>query len=162
MLKTKRIFLIILSIVLISCSSVNQNTTMPDFEIKTLTNKTITNKDLTNKIVIINFWATSCTTCIAEMPKLAEIYEKYHSKGLELIAVAMPYDAPMYVKNFAQTRKLPFDVALDLDGKITKSFGDITLTPTTFVFAKNKRIQKVIGEPNWVEFEEMIKKSLNL
>ena len=67
-----------------------------------------TTADLKGKVALVNFWATSCTTCVAEMPKMVSTYDKYQAKGYEHMAVAMSYDPPSYVVNFAQTRKLPF------------------------------------------------------
>ena len=83
-----------------------------------------TTADLKGKVALINFWATSCTTCVAEMPMLVSTYEKFRSRGYETIAVAMSYDPPTYVVNFAQTRKLPFPVAIDNTGTVAKAWGD--------------------------------------
>src|SRR5688572_32865619 len=64
-----------------------------------------TTADLKGKVTLVNFWATSCTTCVAEMPKMVSTFEKYRAKGYEHVAVAMAYDPPAYVVNYAQTRK---------------------------------------------------------
>lgn len=116
---------------------------------------------LKGKVTIVNFWATSCTTCVHEMPQMVETYEKLHSKGLEFIAVAMKYDPPMYVKNFAETRKLPFKVAMDSDGSVAKAFQSVQLTPTTFVLDKHGEvIRKYVGEPDWKAFQELLEQSI--
>jgi peroxiredoxin len=87
---------------------------------------------LRGKVLLVNFWATSCTTCVAEMPQIVATHEKFKSRGYETVAVAMSYDPPAYVARFAETRKLPFGVAIDNTGAIAKSFGDVQMTPTTF------------------------------
>jgi peroxiredoxin len=102
----------------------------------------ITAASLRGKVVMVNFWATSCATCIAEMPQMIETYNKYRGKGLEFVAVAMSYDPPNYVVNYAQTRSLPFKVALDTQGTLAKAFGDVNMTPTTFVIDKDGNIIK--------------------
>jgi peroxiredoxin len=95
------------------------------------------------------------------MPQLVQTYEKFKGDGLEMMAVAMSYDPPMYVVNFAQTRQLPFKVALDSDGSVAKAFGKIQLTPTTVVINKNgKIIKRYVGEPDWADFHQLIQKSL--
>ena len=66
-----------------------------------------TTQNLKGKVTLVNFWATSCVTCVAEMPRMATTWEKYHAKGYDMLAVAMRYDPPAYVVNFAETRKLP-------------------------------------------------------
>jgi peroxiredoxin len=160
----RQFFLVVLMALygtLISCSS-NTQQVMPTFKVSEISGKSITQDNFKGKVTIINFWATSCTTCVKEMPKLVETYEKYKGNGLEFMALAMSYDPPMYVVNFAETRKLPFIVAMDSDGSAAKSFGKIQLTPTTLVINKQgKIIKRYVGEPDWSEFYQVIEKSLS-
>ena len=152
--------LVSLCSIFISCSS-NTQQAMPTFKVSEISGKTITQDNFKGKVTIINFWATSCTTCVKEMPKLVETYDKYKGNGIEFMALAMSYDPPMYVVNFAETRKLPFIVAMDSDGSAAKSFGKIQLTPTTLVINKQgKIIKRYVGEPDWSEFHQVIEKSL--
>ncbi len=120
-----------------------------------------TTADLKGRVTLVNFWATSCTTCVAEMPKLVATYEKYQAKGFDTLAVAMSYDPPSYVVNYAQTRKLPFKVAIDNTGVIAKAWGEVQLTPTTYLV--NKRgdiVRRYVGEPDFVELHRLIEKLL--
>ena len=78
-------------------------------------------EDLKGKVTLVNFWATSCVTCVAEMPKVIATYDKYKDRGYDTLAVAMSYDPPSYVVNFAQTRKLPFKVAIDNTGAVAQA-----------------------------------------
>jgi peroxiredoxin len=117
--------------------------------------------DLKGKVTLVNFWATSCVSCVAEMPKLVSTYEKYKAQGFGTMAVAMQYDPPSYVLNFVQTRKIPFDVALDNTGAVAKSWGDIQLTPTTYlVNRRGEVVKRYVGEPNFVELHQLIEKLL--
>ena len=116
---------------------------------------------LKGQVVLVNFWATSCTTCVAEMPELMATYEKYKGQGYQTVAVAMAYDPPAYVANFAQTRKLPFGVAIDNTGAIAKGFGDIKLTPTTFLINKRGEIVKrYVGAPDFEALHTLVEKLL--
>src|SRR5690606_39183692 len=92
--------------------------TAPDVAFTTLEGQKITMQDLRGKVVLVKFWATSCVTCVKQMPDNIANYNQYHPQGYETIAVAMNYDPPNYVLNFAQTRKLPFPVALDTSGEL--------------------------------------------
>jgi peroxiredoxin len=66
------------------------------------------------------------------------------------------------VLNYAQTRKLPFKVALDSGGDLAKQFGDVSMTPTTFVIGKNGEILKrYVGEPEFDSLHALLKKALN-
>jgi peroxiredoxin len=106
--------------------------------------------ELKGKVTMINFWATSCTTCVKEMPSMVSTFQKFQGQGLEFLAVAMEYDAPAYVMQFASSRQLPFRVAMDHTGEIAKGFGPVQLTPTTFVVNKKGEIVKrYIGEPDF-------------
>jgi len=113
--------------------------------------------DLKGRVTLVNFWATSCVTCVGEMPKMIATYDKYHGKGYDMLAVAMSYDPPSYVVNYTQTRKLPFQVAIDNTGAVAKAWGDVQLTPTTFVVNKRGEIVKrYVGEPNFAELHQLI------
>lgn len=120
-----------------------------------------TTADLKGKVTLVNFWATSCVTCVAEMPKVIATYEKYKGRGYDTLAVAMSYDPPSYVVNYAETRKLPFKVAIDNTGAVAKSWGDVQLTPTTYVVNKRGEIVKrYVGEPDFAELHKLIEKLL--
>ncbi|EYC49706.1 redoxin [Hylemonella gracilis str. Niagara R] len=113
------------------------------------------------KVVLVNFWATSCTTCVAEMPRIIATYDKYHARGYDTVAVAMSYDPPSYVVNFAETRKLPFKVAFDNTGEAALAWGDVRLTPTTYLLNKRGEIVKrYVGEPDFAELHKLIESLL--
>jgi peroxiredoxin len=120
-----------------------------------------TTADLQGKVTLVNFWATSCTTCVAEMPKIVQTFDKYKARGFQTIAVAMSYDPPSYVVNYAQTRKLPFDVAIDNTGAVARVWGDVRLTPTTYLVNKQGKIVKqFVGEPDFAALHVLIEKLL--
>lgn len=117
--------------------------------------------DFVGKVALVNFWATSCTTCVAEMPMIVRTHEKYAPRGYETVAVAMSYDPPAYVVNFAQTRKLPFLVAIDNTGAVAKAWGDVNVTPTTYLVNKRGEIVKrYVGQPDFAELHKLIEKLL--
>src|SRR4051812_35149257 len=126
-----------------------------------LDGSTKTTADLKGRVTLVNFWATSCVTCVGEMPKVIATYDKYHPKGYDTLAVAMSYDPPSYVVNYTQTRKLPFQVAIDNTGAVAKAWGDVQLTPTTFLVNKRGEIVKrFVGEPNFAELHQLIEQLL--
>ena len=116
---------------------------------------------LRGKVVLVNFWATTCTICLREMPKIAEIHEKYRARGFETIAVAMAYDRPDWVFEYAERTRPPFAIALDLQGKAERAFGGVRGTPTSFLVDKKGRIVwRVEGEPDFGELGRRIEKEL--
>ncbi|OGB27633.1 MAG: hypothetical protein A3I66_07135 [Burkholderiales bacterium RIFCSPLOWO2_02_FULL_57_36] len=153
--------LVVLVIVAVGYFSFSATEAAPEVTFTNLKGEKITSQSLRGKVVMVNFWATSCDTCIKEMPQMVETYNKYKDKGFEFVAVAMSYDPPNYVLNYAQTRSLPFDVVLDTQGKLAKSFGDVKLTPTTFVIdKKGDIIRRYIGEPEFGALHQLLEKEL--
>lgn len=135
--------------------------TAPDVTFVRLDGQQIALKNLRGKVVIVNFWATSCTTCIGEMPQMIATFNRYKDQGLEFVAVAMSHDPPNYVLNYARTRKLPFQVALDPQDALAEAFGDVRLTPTTFVIGKDGAILKrYVGKLQFAEFHQLLEKAL--
>ena len=153
--------LTILGIVLFAALSLFKKESAPAVSFRTLKGEQIAMESLRGKVVLVNFWATSCATCVQEMPEMVETYKKYSDRGLEFIAVAMSYDPPNYVLNYSESRQLPFKVALDSDGQAAKSFGDVKLTPTTFVIGKDGSILKrYVGIPEFAAMHQLLEKAL--
>jgi len=120
-----------------------------------------TTADLKGKVTLINFWATTCVSCVKEMPALVATYNKFKDRGYETVAEAMSYDQPAWVLNFAQTRQLPFKVAIDNTGDIARAWGDVKLTPTTYlVDRKGQIVKRYVGEPEMGALHQLIEKLL--
>lgn len=119
--------------------------TVPPVSFKTITGQDITPADLRGKPVLVTFWATDCPGCIEEIPHLIELHRQYSTQGLNIIAVAMSYDPPNHVAAMAKSKQLPYAVALDPSGALAQQFGNVQLTPTTFLIDRDGRIvlQKV-------------------
>ncbi len=133
----------------------------PDSRFVLLDGNTLNTANLKGKVVLVNFWATTCVTCVKEMPSLVATYNKFKDRGFDTVAVAMNYDPPQWVNNFAQTRQLPFKVALDNTGAIAKAWGDVQLTPTTYLLDKQGRIVKrYVGEPEFDALHQLVEKLL--
>lgn len=128
----------------------------------TLEGKPIALADLRGKVVLVNFWATSCPGCIKEMPGMVETYNQYKDRGFEIVAVAMSYDPPNYVQSFVKTRQLPFPVALDVDGAHARAFGNVQLTPTSFIIGKDGSIlEQKLGELDFVKLKALLDRELS-
>ena len=133
----------------------------PQFSYTLLDGSKASTDALRGKVVLVNFWATSCVICVQEMPALVATHQKFQARGFETLAVAMSYDPPAYVANFAQTRQLPFGVVIDNTGAIAKSFSDVRLTPTTYLIDKRGAIVKrYVGKPDFGELHALVEKLL--
>jgi thiol-disulfide isomerase/thioredoxin len=129
--------LIVITVMLISCRS----DVAPETTFSSITGQKIILSELRGKPVLITFWATSCASCLKEIPHLIELYHNYHAQqGLEIIAVAMAYDPPNHVLELSKVLQLPYPVALDMQSDNAHAFGDVSLTPTSFLIAPNGTI----------------------
>lgn len=97
----------------------------PNFKAKTIDEKEIDLSDFRGKYVLIDFWGTWCGPCIDELPNLKKAYDKYHSRGFEIIGIATD-DNPQKVKNFVENNDLEwlqiFEEHFSEDTKINKLY----------------------------------------
>ena len=135
--------------------------TAPSVTYTLLDGQKLSTADLKGQVVLVNFWATSCATCVVEMPALVATYNRYKSRGYTMLAVAMQYDPPAYVARFAETRQLPFGVVIDNTGEIANRFGDVKLTPTSVLINKRGEIVKrYVGAPDFAALHKLVEKLL--
>ncbi|MFA5243181.1 MAG: TlpA disulfide reductase family protein [Sulfuricella sp.] len=141
--------------------TLTQKPAAPSLSLTTLEGQQISLDSLRGKVVLVNFWATSCPGCIKEMPQLVETWRQYNKRGLEVIAVAMSYDPPEYVRNYTRRNALPFSIVLDTDGKAAHAFNQVKLTPTTFLIGKDGHIlQQTLGELDFVKLHALLEQQL--
>jgi len=112
---------------------------------------------LRGHVVLVNFWATSCAPCVEEMPAMAANWRRFSPRGFETLAVAVQYDAPALVSNFAQSRALPFPVVIDNTGEIAHRFGDVQYTPTSLLINKRGEIvRRWVGKTDFAALAPLI------
>ncbi|NND89383.1 MAG: TlpA family protein disulfide reductase [Granulosicoccus sp.] len=92
--------------------------------------------------ILVNFWSTSCAICLREMPDMVDLYQDYRGSEFELLAVAMPYDAPNQVLELAEARQWPFPIALDIRGEALEAFSSVKGTPTSYLIDADGRLVK--------------------
>jgi len=139
----------------------NQNAPT-DLTFKIIDGRQLSLEQYRGKPVLIDFWATSCAYCIQEMPDLVALYEELSTEGLEIIGVAMSYDRPDMVLKAAKDLKIPFPIALDIDGEVADAFGDVNVTPTHFLIAPDgKIVNRIDGTMNLAGIRNKIKTMLS-
>ena len=133
----------------------------PDFSYTLLDGSRGDTPALRGKVLLVNFWATSCALCVKEMPQIVATHRKFQPRGFETLAVAMHYDPPAYVASFAESRQLPFGVVIDNTGAIARAWGDVQVTPTTFVVDKWGAIaRRYVGQPDFVALHGLVERLL--
>lgn len=112
----------------------------PDISLVTIKGEQLQLAGYRGRPLLVTFWATTCPGCIRELPHLIELYEELHPQGLEIIGIAMDYDPPNQVLAMSKARAIPYPIALDLQADAAHAFGDVRLTPTSFLIAPDGRI----------------------
>lgn len=108
------------------------------------------------KPILVNFWATSCPSCVAKMPDLAKLKEEFGDR-FEILAISMDYDPKNNVEAFIRANPYPFNFIQDTDGALSEAFGKIRLTPTTFLIAPNGNIvYRKIGDSDFEFLQQRI------
>ncbi|WP_064093057.1 peroxiredoxin family protein [Rossellomorea aquimaris] len=129
----------------------------PDFKLTNLKGKDVSLSDYKGKKVILNFWATWCPPCKAEMPHMQKYYEKNAEKeNVEILAVNLTSqdEGERAVRQFVDGYKLTFPILLDEEGEIGEEYRAFTI-PTTYMIDTKGEIQhKIVGPMN----EDMMKK----
>ena len=118
-------------------------------------------KDLRGKVVLVDFWATWCGPCVAEIPRVKAVFERFHSKGFEVVGISCDTDKDR-LADFVEEKAIPwpqfFDGSTQIDNKFSQAFG-INGIPQMFLVDKKGclRVDNVRAEGN---FEEQIAKLL--
>jgi len=163
MLKLKKLIVpfAILALLAFLVFNLTKSQPAPDVTFTTIQGKEISMASLKGKVVLVNFWSTDCSVCVGEMPNLVNTYNAYKNKGFEVIAVAMPYDPPAQVLNYATQKALPFPVMHDGFGQMIIKFGGVPATPTTYLFDKQgKQLQYTTGMLDFAKLNELLSKEL--
>lgn len=148
------------SLLIIGCQA-NNNTKqkMPAFQTVDLQKTTWSDKKFSGKVGVVHFWATSCTSCIEEMPELIKGYQylsKKYPNQFAMLAINMPYDPPAQVFSYQKITQLPFAMSLDLSGDLSKNFA-AQATPTTIIFNQaGQRVKTIVGPMTADELVKMV------
>jgi peroxiredoxin len=135
--------------------------TAPEVRFISLWGENFSTSELRGKVILVNFWATYCSSCLQEMPKIVATHNKFAPRGYETVAVAVRHDHPGRVAQFAASRALPFRVALDRSGEAALRFGNVRFTPMSFLIDRQGRVLKRYrGEPDWAELHRIVERAL--
>jgi peroxiredoxin len=117
----------------------------PDFELKTLSGDTVKLSDLKGKKVMLNFWATWCPPCKAEMPAMEEFHKE---AGDEVVILAVNIDPHLDVKAFVDENGITFPIPLDTEDKVNETYQVLSIPTTYFIDTKGNIGNKFIGAMN--------------
>jgi len=104
--------------------------------------------DFRGQVVVLNFWATWCPPCVAEMPSLERIHQRYSGRGLVVLGISVDADAAEY-ENFLRTYKITFLNYRDPEKRISTRYGTFMYPETYIIDRQGRLIRKVIGAYEW-------------
>ncbi len=110
----------------------------PDVTFNLVDGRQVASTELRGRPLLVNFWSVSCSICLQDMPKLSRLADSLSE--LRVIGVAMPYDPPPAIAGVVERLAPTYDIAYDVQGEITKAFGDVALTPTTFLIDRDGQV----------------------
>lgn len=113
----------------------------PDFALDTPAGETVRLSELQGKPVVLNFWATWCGPCRAEMPELQALQDDRGPKGLQVIAVDIQ-ESPEAVQEFRQSLGINFPTPIDADGAVTRNYL-VRGVPTTLIIDREGIIRHI-------------------
>jgi len=117
---------------------------------------------LRGRPVLVTFWSLSCPPCLEEVPELRRAHEALGPRGLEIIAVAMTYDPPTAVLDYATRENLPYRVAFDLDGNIARAFGGVAQLPRSIVIGPDGAVAaSLLGKVGFEGLKDAVQQFLH-
>lgn len=132
----------------------------PDFALVDISGRETRLSDFTGKVVILDFWATWCPPCRAEIPHFIELYNEYKDDGLEIIGVTMDWNASKQAGPFAVKNGINYTILIGKQ-EVGDLYGGIISIPTTFIIDREGGLRrKYIGYQEKSVFEKDIKELL--
>lgn len=123
----------------------------PDFTLKDVNGNSISFSSFKGKVVLLNFWATWCPPCKAELPSMNKLQQSLKNRGLVILAVSTDRSASD-VKDFLSKYPLNYTVVVDYNLNVSRSLYKVFMVPTTFLIDKKGIVVKrYFGEQDWTE-----------
>lgn len=133
----------------------------PDFQVKDLDGKELSLAAHKGQIILLNFWATWCGPCRAEIPGLIELQNKYKDR-LQIIGMVVDEDDEDNLRDIVKSEHINYPVALT-SPEVRMAYGGITALPTVFIINPEGRVvQKHVGLYNPILYETEVRALLNL
>jgi peroxiredoxin len=149
-------FLLLLFGLLLSCpfsalAGAAVGSAAPDFSLQDMQGRQVRLSDLRGKVVIVNFWATWCPPCRAEMPSMETLYQTFKNDDLVLLALNVEEDGRELIEKFLQESPYSFPILLDSETEVQQRYG-VFQFPESFIIDRNGVVvKKVIGAVHWMD-----------
>lgn len=122
----------------------------PEFHIRTDNGLTITRDHFGGKLLVLNFWASWCPPCLAEMPSLERFHQQLKSEGVVVLGVSVDEDEEAY-RELIRRFKLSFLTARDPESRLSSRFGTFRYPETYLIDRQGRVVQKIVGAADWMD-----------
>ncbi len=130
----------------------NKKVKAANFTLKDINGKEVKLEDYRGKIVFLNFWATWCQPCRAEMPSMEKLYTKFKDQNFIMLAVDYQ-ESSRVVKEFSEKLSLSYPILLDSDGTVGSKYGAFAIPVTYLIDQQGYLIGKAVGPRDWASNE---------
>ena len=131
--------------------------TMPSLALSDLGERRVDLDHYRGHVLLVNFWASDCPGCIAELPELIRLQQVYGKEGLQVVGIGLPSDSVAGERTVAAYYNVPYPLLFDAQGQAARAFGEVNLTPTTFlVNREGKIVYRQVGEASFASWERRI------
>jgi thiol-disulfide isomerase/thioredoxin len=128
----------------------------PKWTLRNLAGQPVSSDSLKGKVVVVDFWATWCPPCRAEIPGYIEMQKKYEKDGLVIVGISIDEAGPEVVKTFAEKFGINYPIVM-ADDAIAQAFGGIEAVPTTFLIDRSGQIRdRKLGAEEAAVYEQKI------
>ena len=125
----------------------------PDFNLENLRGGDTGLIDYEGKVVLLNFWATWCMPCRAEMPGMEALWQKYREQGFVVVGISNDEGSKKRIETFTRLLDLSFPILLDPEGEVNDLY-EVSNMPTSFLIDRNGRIiSRIVGSDDWMSQE---------
>lgn len=151
----------VLMLILFSTPSISQNRSekekAPDFVLRSLSHKQVRLSEYEGKVVLLNFWATWCAPCKAEIPEMVNWQKQYRKQGLEIIGITYPPYKTRSVRQITKELRVNYPIVF-ANKKIAQLYGVGEVLPITIIIDREGNIHdRILGVMDAEEFEQKVK-----
>jgi thiol-disulfide isomerase/thioredoxin len=129
----------------------------PAWSLNDVDGKSVSSTNYAGQVVLLNFWATWCGPCVAEMPGMVNLQDRYRQQGFSIVGISVDEGGPTVVRPFVIRQKLNYQIVMS-NGRVENDFGGIEFIPTSFLIDREGNlVDKLIGYTSESDFEAKIR-----